>query len=291
MSPQQPLNAFQPDLILYQPHFLDPLGSKLPALERNILKLRALQMVLVLFYAEELKRIILDLRPVPRGSKRPVDKALSALMQDGALTSDEKIEIKSLIDYRNTIGHRMHKLVADLSNKKSVRQMHSFGSDGIKGYDYGAAERLQYFINKLYKVYKTHGGIVYLSFNNLMFEAAERTFLAEIKSLKRKIRRLDEQRSRDIKIINAELSLAGTEFESDDRHPNHPLNKYENGRLTQRGAETCYRLYDSDRSPMAVAHLMMISLRSARHRYKLWRAAGGANRPEIDLGALPKRRF
>jgi len=32
------------------------LGAKLPALERNILKHRAMEMLLVMFYTEELKR-------------------------------------------------------------------------------------------------------------------------------------------------------------------------------------------------------------------------------------------
>jgi hypothetical protein len=40
--------------------FTDPLGSTLPALEQNILKYRAMEMLLVMFYAEELKREVLD---------------------------------------------------------------------------------------------------------------------------------------------------------------------------------------------------------------------------------------
>jgi hypothetical protein len=40
--------------------YTDPLGSKLPALERNILKLRAMQILLVLFYVEELKRWLVN---------------------------------------------------------------------------------------------------------------------------------------------------------------------------------------------------------------------------------------
>lgn len=50
-----------------QPHFLDPLGSRLPAFERNVLKLRAMQMVLIMFYAEELKRKVLDLIQTTEG--------------------------------------------------------------------------------------------------------------------------------------------------------------------------------------------------------------------------------
>jgi hypothetical protein len=35
-----------------------PEGTKLPALERNILKFRAFEMMLSLFYAEDLKRFL-----------------------------------------------------------------------------------------------------------------------------------------------------------------------------------------------------------------------------------------
>ena len=46
--------------LMHKLRFTDPLGSTLPALEQNILKYRAMQMLLVMFYAEELKREILD---------------------------------------------------------------------------------------------------------------------------------------------------------------------------------------------------------------------------------------
>lgn len=40
---------------MQEPSFLDPLGSSLSAPKQNLLKLRTVQMVLVLFYAEQLK--------------------------------------------------------------------------------------------------------------------------------------------------------------------------------------------------------------------------------------------
>lgn len=292
-----------------QPHFLDPLGSRLPALERNMLKLRAIQMVLVVFYAEELKRKVLGLiqatdglrvqlqsdgsghERVPKGAKNPVDKALNALINDGAITPVEKTEIVSLIDYRNVIGHRVHELVADLSTEPYVRDIFKFGLDCIKEFDYGAVERLQQFHRRIDGLYRTHHYVMAFSANGLMFEAAERTFLTEIKRLKHKIRGLHMTRGEDIRAINAELSLIGTEFDSDERYPKHPLHKLDDGRLTQRGVEICYRLFDSDRSPIAVAHLMGISLQAAQHRRKLWGAAGGKTRPRVDYESLPRRRF
>lgn len=37
-----------------------PEGSRLPALERNVLKYRAFEMMLTLYYAEELKRLFVN---------------------------------------------------------------------------------------------------------------------------------------------------------------------------------------------------------------------------------------
>lgn len=290
-------------------HFLDPLGTRLPALEQNILKLRAMQMVLIMFYAEDLKRRILDviqttdrimesLQPdssrqerILRGTKNPVSKALDALIADRAITADEKTEIVSLIDYRNIIGHRLHELVADLNPNRYARELSEFRSDRIKEFNYGAVERLQHFHRRLGDLYRTHHYVTTISMDGLMFEGAERTFLSEIKKLERKIRRLHIVRKQEIEAINAELSLASTEFDSDDRYPTHPLHKYDNGRLTLRGVEVCYRLYDSGRSLSAVAHLMKMSLRAARHRRKLWAASGGSTRPKINYDDLPCRKF
>lgn len=274
-----------------------------------MLKLRAIQMVLVMFYAEELKRKVLNLiqatdgllvklKPdgsrherVPKGTKNSVDKALNALIEDGAITPEEKTEIVSLIDYRNIIGHRVHELVADLSTERYVREMVDWGADRIREFDYEAVERLRHFHQRLGSLYRTHHYVMTLSANGLMFEAAERTFRSEIKRLKRKINGLHAVRRKEVIALNTEMSLTGTEFDNAERYPAHPLHKYEDGRLTQRGVEICYRLFDSDRSPMAVAHLMDISLQAARHRYKLWNASGGKTRAAVNYEYLPRRKF
>jgi hypothetical protein len=126
--------------------FNDPLGSNLPGLEQNILKLRAMEMVLVLFYAEELKREVLNLiqttddfrdrlhsrnaqKPrVPTGTNKAVEKALKALVGDRAITVAQKKEIVELIDYRNTIAHQMHNLLLDLSPPISLETLWRLGA-------------------------------------------------------------------------------------------------------------------------------------------------------------------
>jgi len=293
---------------MWTPQYTDPLGSQLPALERNILKLRAMQMLLILFYAEELKRQVLNLiqgtdglwarlvtdgsrrERVPKRTKNPVGKALDALIEDGAISPEEKAEIISLIDYRNLIGHEMHELVADVSTDREVRRRAEF-RNGEKAFDYEAVERLQHYRRRLGGLWRTHHYVMTYSENNFMFKAAERTFLSEIGKLKTKIRKLHEVRGAKIDALNGELSLAGTEFDDDELYPGHPLHHYEDRRLTRRGEEICYRLFDSGRSPMAVAHLLGISLRAARKRRKMWLAIGGEDRAKVEYAELPRRKF
>jgi len=125
--------------------------------------------------------------------------------------------------------------------------------------------------------------------DGLMFTSAERTLLADIKKLRSKIRKLAKTRSADIEPLNAELQVE--EGTPDQEQHRHPPNQYDNKRLTQRGEEICYRLFDNGKSPMAVAHLMGISLKAARKRHGMWRAAGGAGRLSVDLSTLPERKF
>jgi hypothetical protein len=68
--------------------------------------------------------------------------------------------------------------------------------------------------------------------------------------------------------------------------PMDPANKYEVGgmeKLTERGVEICYRLFDAGKTRYAVASLMKISFGAATHRYKAWEKAGGLNRVKQPL--------
>jgi hypothetical protein len=66
--------------------YLDPLGSRLPALEHNILKLRAMQMVLVLFYAEQLKLRVVDLIQGTESRMRASNQASSSVCPKASKT-------------------------------------------------------------------------------------------------------------------------------------------------------------------------------------------------------------
>lgn len=290
---------------MYKRHYLDPLGNHLPALERNIIRLRSLQMVLVLFYAERLRQKLIDLiqtsdrlrasfdnkyvERVPKGTKDTLRKCLNALVIDKALTNDEKDEIKRLLDYRNTVAHDLHELTADVTIPRLMRNYIGPSQDKSNIYDYGATDRLRYYLKLLDERQHLHGYIGTLRMHVIMFASTEKTLLADIGGLHAKIERQIADRKVKIHELNKELAINGsTRIEE---HPDHPLNHYNNKRLTKRGEEICYRLFDQGKSPTAVAHLMHISLPAARRRHKMWQAIGGKTRPSIDLNALPHRKF
>lgn len=68
--------------------------------------------------------------------------------------------------------------------------------------------------------------------------------------------------------------------------PKDPANKHEIGglmKLTSRGAEICYRLFDAGKSRYAVASLLDISFGAATHRHEAWKELGGINRSRQPL--------
>jgi hypothetical protein len=83
------------------------------------------------------------------------------------------------------------------------------------------------------------------------------------------------------------MSIEATELVG-DFHPRWPENRYHRGRLTPRVVEVCYRLFDMGKSAMAVAHIMELSLSSARARERQWRTLGGETRAVPQLESIPK---
>lgn len=68
--------------------------------------------------------------------------------------------------------------------------------------------------------------------------------------------------------------------------PKDPLNKFEIGgleKLTPRGVEICYRLFDKGVTRYGVAQAMDISFGAATHRYGAWQKAGGLERVKQSI--------
>jgi hypothetical protein len=285
--------------------YASPLGGRIPALEQNIIQYRAMEMVLALFYAEDLRKSIIGcvrttdrfLRDegsrarerIPPEAKNPLKKALNALKADGIINEKEKAEIKELIDYRNEIAHRLENLNADISHIRFVKDMIRLGASRRPKYNYQAVERLSYYRNLISE--RTSGKYVQmLSMAPLVFETTEITLKSGLKRLSRKIERQLAIRKQEITKLNTEFSLEGTGL-TDELHPRHPYNKHDSGKLTSRGIEVCYRLFDIGKSSLAVAHIMQVSLATARRREKMWRQEGGKKRPQKDVNSMQIRRF
>lgn len=62
-----------------------------------------------------------------------------------------------------------------------------------------------------------------------------------------------------------------------------PRNKYSDGKLTPRGVEICYRLFDKGATRYAVSRDMNISFGAASHRQTAWKKVGGAARSKVRL--------
>jgi hypothetical protein len=73
---------------------------------------------------------------------------------------------------------------------------------------------------------------------------------------------------------------------SDAFDPGDAANKGADGKLTDRGIEICYRLFDRGENRNQVATLMEISFTAATHRYHAWQKLGG---PQREKQALPSK--
>lgn len=271
-----------------------PKGSRLPALEQNILKYRALEMVMILFHVENLKSFVLGSirfsdkivnsgnERIPAGTKKPYEKAWSILVDEGILTSDESAEFQRIIDYRNDIGHRVQLLTCDLSRDPFARDYSKW--KGIK-YDDQALKKLKSYKEKIIVGLQSKYAVPLLP-DEILFEAAEKSYQHELRRLEQRITRQIAIRQKETQKLKSELSFEDPEFlntfdqGNEITAPtqylrvlevlNHPLNKAKSGTLTKRGLEVCYWLFDHGRSALAVAYLMHISNQTTVKRYKTW---------------------
>jgi hypothetical protein len=252
-----------------------PKGRRLPALERNILKYRAFEMVVILFHIQNLRSYVLrtiranDKARIPEGTKKSDKKAWAYLVEKGVITQDDSDEIKRLTNYRNTIAHEIQQLTYDLSQERFAAD---YGSAYAVKYDYTALRKLKKYRPKIEKGLR-HIHVV-LSFDHLMFEAAERTFEQELARLRKKINKLLVERQAEMKRLQEEVAtLSDAELEQIGLY--HPGNQVgENRKLTERGAKVCEALFERKLSALAVAYLMRLSLRATSRRYKTWKAKG-----------------
>lgn len=263
----------------------NPRGGQIRALERNIVTYRAIQMALVIFYAEQLQGIIVSsvtatdrikvalkadgaMIRLPAGTKNIFKKACKIWVSENLLSEKEVEEIKALIEYRNHVAHRMEQLTADVSTHRWTLDVVKHGF--LKAsYDYDAPSQMRSWISKLNE--RLSGTSLYreLTFDSVLFDTAEKAMMQELKSLDKKIAKLVSKRNAEIKTLRTEINAIYAAYRG-DRSPSHPTQTKRNGNLTDKGVQTCFRLFEEGYSIEAIAYSFHISLASISRRYRKW---------------------
>lgn len=245
------------------------------SLEQNVLKLRAFEMILILFYIEDMKECIVSCiratdslhstSRLPQGVKNLYKKAWSIAVSDGVITSDDKAHIEDYTDYRNIIGHSIYDLTCDVNADPYSKSDFNYGSNA---YDSAALKRIQYLNEKIWTNVGKHY-VVELSIRNLLFEKAIKAYELEITRLRNKISKLFAKRKREIETVNRELKACPKEV-WESLQPSHPRNRKDNGSLSRLGTDCCYSLFEMGLGDLTISHAMGLSLRAVKARRKMW---------------------
>lgn len=159
-------------------------------------------MALFLFYAEDLRRQIVEsVGPLARRNKTPelkgvkLLKAIFRTLEDDRIISRvESAELQGLLEHRNKIAHEIHLLTGDI---EIPGRAYRFRDHLPLTYDYAAVGKIKQWrkvlVDRLSSKY-----IITLSFDGLLFEAAEHAYEKELSTLKRRIDRQFSIRGKQI---------------------------------------------------------------------------------------------
>ena len=163
---------------------------RLPALEKNILVYRALQMALFLFYSEALRRQLVFAvgRELNTGGEslkgeKLLKRIFCELESNSLLTADESTEVQLLLQHRNTIAYQIHQLTGDI---ELPGRNYRFASYLPRKYDYGALTKIKHWHDTLPARLSKHY-ILTIGFESLEFEAAAHAYERELIALRRRI--------------------------------------------------------------------------------------------------------
>jgi hypothetical protein len=268
-----------------------PEGNRLPALERNVLKYRAFEMMLTLYYAEELKCLLINTikatdhfrdvskKRFPKGV--PNYRAVTErICKEGYITEAQRDEIIKIVNYRNNIAHELQKMTFDIGRSAFIRSIREYEKPK---YDHNILSRAKFYRTFLPDTV-LRDFVLEMSFDSLMFEAAEQTYERELRVLGQKIIAQGAVRKAKLGKLHKEMLLPDDWPE--ELWPYHPANQRRNGTLNARGIEVCYRLFDSGKSALAVAFLMHVSKRAIKSHHEVWIKSGGKNRAPVKVPGL-----
>jgi len=240
-------------------------------LEKNILKLRAFEMTLILFYVEDIKKYVntlIELADKPFGiselkrvktrenknSKLNIKKAMKIFVDRGILTEEDRKEYVRLVNYRNNIGHEIYTLTGDVGPYSSLSHISKYDSSAVDK-AFALREKVQ---NHSIKGF-THS----ITLDPLKFDAAEKTYRLEIERLKKRFNAGIVKYNKVVDEVNAVINSIPKDVVKMvfSTGPQHFTN---NGSLSKKGAFCITRLYSEGATPLAVSYLMRISLRAAK---------------------------
>ena len=280
--------------------FSDPWRGRIRALERNVMMYRTIQFVLVIHYAEELKKTVIkhvrdhyvrfkvNQTHGHRGysmdtshrdysvdtSPKNFYGSLNKWVDEGLIDDKESSEIRHLVDFRNDVAHRLNQLSVDISRYSFHQDFVRRYPDLLKHHDYEAVDRLKKMIKLLNaRILHSHRPYV-LDLEAHYFETAESILFSELKSLERKIERLASKRGKEDNEVNRELKIIRTKF-SDQFQLSHWRLRHKNGRLTKTGSALCDDLFAAGFSTLSIAYAMELSIDSARARKRAYIARNG----------------
>jgi hypothetical protein len=198
-----------------------------------------------------------------------MEKAWKALVEAAVLTAAESEELQRLIDYRNLVAHHLHELTADVGRYSSLQLKSA-------AYERSALRRVQFFREKIFSGMR-RGFVFSLSFRGLRFEAAEQTYLSELRALNRKLRRQAAIARLEVDQANETIARLRQSGVLERLQPGHPEQANARGQLTAEGITCCRGLFIAGAPPFVVSHLMRISLRVAARQHTRWLALGNAS--------------
>lgn len=186
--------------------------NPLPALEKNILKYRALQMVLLLNQVEALRSFLIgSIRGTDRvraltskaperlsqGTKNPLKNALAILIEEQIISASDRDDIEKIVNIRNDVGHAMHRLLEDITVRPRHLDDALAHANSRYAYDYHALARLERY-QKQIKVGMSGKFILQLNLSGVHYEHAEATYKEELARLAKRIQRQFQPRRKAV---------------------------------------------------------------------------------------------
>lgn len=200
-------------------------------------------------------------------ARRKLEFANNFLIAHGIISNSDGELFLKLIDYRNVIGHEVHDLTCDVGAYAELGDYEPGTLKSIVRYDHSAAKsaaRLRADVQQ--KIAKKFVSVI--SFRGLRFDAAEKVYLSEIRRLKSSLNRRVDKHNKLVEQARKSLD-AGVEVIKHVQ-PGHPRNFKANGSLSARGVSCMHHLFEFGATPLAISHLMRISLSSVNRRLKEW---------------------